>query len=251
MGGFPAWLAWVLLRIRKKFGLPQGSSIKLRPRQAKYPVIARLAGSSDIDVFNQIFFEEEYRCLLDMAAPRVILDLGANVGYSSAYFLSAFPQAKVVAVEPDSTNFEVCGENLASYGARAQVVLGGVWSRCCQLEVARGEYRDGREWTTQVREVNGTALGPTVEAWDIPSLMALAGANPVDLLKIDIERSEIELFGSKAETWLPKVRNICIELHGPDCSEVFFRALEPFDYDLSTSGELTICRNLTLRSALR
>jgi hypothetical protein len=40
------------------------------------------------------------------------------------------------------------------------------------------------------------------------------------------------------------VRNICIELHGPDCREVFLRALETFEYDLEYSGELTICRNL-------
>ena len=66
----------------------------------------------------------------------------------------------------------------------------------------------------------------------------------VDLLKVDIERAELSVFGESAGLWLLKVRNICIELHGKDCEEVFFAALKDFDYELKHFGELTICRNL-------
>jgi hypothetical protein len=80
-------------------------------------------------------------------------------------------------------------------------------------------------------------------------LLSLAGATCIDLLKIDIERSEIEVFNSGASAWLDKVRNICIELHGPDCERAFLNALADFDYDVTASGELTICRNLRRRTA--
>jgi hypothetical protein len=33
-------------------------------------------------------------------------------------------------------------------------------------------------------------------------------------------------------------------LHGPDCKEVFLDALKDFDYDLGSSGELTVSWNL-------
>jgi hypothetical protein len=66
----------------------------------------------------------------------------------------------------------------------------------------------------------------------------------VDLLKVDIERSEIELFAKNTDSWLPRVKNICIELHGPDCEAAFFSALAPYDFEVSHSGELTICRDL-------
>jgi len=56
------------------------------------------------------------------------------------------------------------------------------------------------------------------------------------------------VFGDTARSWLPRVRNICIELHGQDCQEVFFHALKDFDYELGHSGELTVCRNLRLKS---
>ena len=67
------------------------------------------------------------------------------------------------------------------------------------------------------------------------------------ILKVDIERAELSVFGSSARARLPKVRNICIELHGEDREETFFDSLKDFEYELGHSGELTICRNLRSR----
>ena len=72
----------------------------------------------------------------------------------------------------------------------------------------------------------------------------MTGGEQIDILKVDVERSELEIFGDTSSSWLPRVRNICIELHGADCREVFLRALKDFEYDLGVSGELTLCRNL-------
>jgi hypothetical protein len=43
-------------------------------------------GSSDLHVFRQIFVEREYGCLDDLADVRLIIDCGANAGYSSGSF---------------------------------------------------------------------------------------------------------------------------------------------------------------------
>ena len=242
--GWPAALTYSTYRTKVAFGFRQPASLKLKPRRAKYPLIVRLGGSSDMDVFYQIFRFEEYACLRTISSPRFILDLGANAGYSSAYFLSCFPSAMVVAVEPDPDNFELCRKNLAPYGGRAQVILGAVWSKRCQLAFSKETFGIGREWARQVHESESKQNEATVEAWDGPGLLQLGGGKNIDLLKVDIERSELEIFGSNCSSWLPKIRNICIELHGDDCKEVFLRALENFDYKLGTFGELTICRNL-------
>lgn len=53
---------------------------------------------------------------------------------------------------------------------------------------------------------------PIVQAYDINSLIALADSREVDLLKIDIETSEPELFSRNTDAWMPNTRNICIEL---------------------------------------
>ena len=70
----------------------------------------------------------------------------------------------------------------------------------------------------------------------------------VELLKVDIERGEIELFGGPCP-WLEFVlRNIVIELHDEECSEVFHRALSGYSYEEFT-GEPTFCCDLRPRDA--
>lgn len=73
-----------------------------------------------------------------------------------------------------------------------------------------------------------------VEALDVRSLIDMSGIERVDLLKVDIERGELAVFGESAESWIPKVRNICIELHGKDCEEAFFHALRALTMSLVT-----------------
>jgi FkbM family methyltransferase len=242
--GWRAGLTFGAYRAKTALGFPEPSTLQLKPRQTSYPVAARLSGSSDLDVFQQIFVIDEYSCVQDIPAPRLILDLGANVGYSSAYFLSKFPIVNVIAVEPDPSNFEMCRINLSPYGSRAQIVLGAAWSNRSKLVLSRGTFGDGREWASEVREIEENNEVATVEGWDIPSLLNLTKEQQIDLLKVDIEGSEVSIFGPSSSSWLPKVRNICIELHGPQCEKVFFDAMKNFEYDLGHCGELTVCRNL-------
>ena len=72
----------------------------------------------------------------------------------------------------------------------------------------------------------------------------MAGFPHIDLLKVDIERAELAVFSETAQRWLPKIRNLCIELHGPDCEAALFGALSGYNFDLKRDGELTICTNL-------
>jgi FkbM family methyltransferase len=204
--------------------------------------------SSDEHVFDQLFVWREYSLVGDrLADQRVILDLGANVGYASAYFATRYPDARILAVEPDPANYQRCVKNLAPYGNRVRILQGAVWSRCARLALSRGSYGDGREWATQVTEAAAVS-DADVDAWDIPRLIDILQEKSVDLVKIDIEGSEAELFSSNTARWLPRVRNICIELHDERCREIFFRALRDFDYDLVEHLEFTLCTNLRLHA---
>jgi FkbM family methyltransferase len=208
----------------------------------------RTGGSSDRKALHQIFIEEEYEPLA-LVQPAAILDLGANVGYSSAYFLSKYPTARVVAVEPDPQNYALCCRNLSPFRGRATVINGAVWPERTSLVLVRGGFRDGREWATQVRPA-APAEGEVaqVEGYDVATLIGLAGASEIDLLKIDIEGSERALFERDTEKWLPNIRNICVELHDEDSKAVFVRALSRYSYECLLSGELTVCQNLRVSS---
>jgi FkbM family methyltransferase len=239
---------WLLIRVGRKLGIGEPGRWRVRPRQVRHALTARLRGSSDMSVFYQIFVSEEYSILRDLRNVMVVLDLGANVGFSSAYFLSCFPQSRVVAVEPDERNLAVCRTNLMPYGNRVLLLHGAAWERCTRLRLSKGSFADGREWATQVSNPSDGGVGD-VQAWDVGSLIDMAGATKVDLLKVDIERAELAVFGDTAKKWLPRIRNICVELHGPDCEAAFFNALADFDYSLERSGELTICRNLRVKTS--
>ena len=168
----------------------------------------------------------------------MIVDCGANVGYTSAYLLSRFPRARVVAIEPFPANAVLCRRNLAHYGSRATVIEAAVWSHCTRLVL---DYAGGNEWGVRVRAARPGEDGE-IEAIDLASL----GLSRIDILKIDIEGSEADLFARDTDRWLPSVSNIAIELHGAECERRFRTAMAGYRYAESQSGELTICRGITV-----
>ena len=212
---------------------------RLRAKSSRHPLEYR-AGESDLDVFNQIFIDREYDSIREIARGGLIVDCGANVGYSSAWFLSRFPDAHVIAVEPDSGNFSMLRRNLAPFGSSVTAVHGAVWSKECGLAFDEVPYRDGLSWSVRVREfVSGESA--SVHSFDIPSLMQMRNAHRIALLKVDIERAEIEVFGPSSRSWIPLCDTIVIELHDAECERVFFSAIAGEGFSISRAGELTIC----------
>jgi FkbM family methyltransferase len=235
--GFGVLSALRLVRLR-------GLELKVRPRWAAFPLIVRTQ-TSDVEVLRQIFVRREYASLDELNEVRLVIDCGANVGYSSTYFLSRFPNSTLVAVEPDQSNFDVLKRNLAPYGHRATAIRAGVWSSRRGLKLSDETYRDGREWTRQVRE-SGPGESADVDGIDIASLLLMTGFERISLLKMDIEGAEAVVFGANVDPWLDRVDNIVIELHDDSsfgrASDVFHRAIAGRGFATSQSEELTICR---------
>jgi FkbM family methyltransferase len=242
--GWPAAIRLFFCDLQRRAGITRQTELRLK--NISSPLVMRV-GSSDREVLTQIFIQGAYEPI-ELSQPRIIFDLGANVGYSAAYFLSRYPTAKVLAVEPDPNNYAVCCRNLKPFGHRAKVIHGGAWPECTQLQLAVGLYRDGREWATRVVPASDSAIGSVqVNGYDIRTLIGMCDCHGIDLLKIDIEKSELELFSRNTESWLPQVKNLCIELHDSDCEKLFFQALSAYSYDLDHCGELVFCRNLQIR----
>jgi FkbM family methyltransferase len=241
-----AWYRWQRWRERK-LGLTR--PFRLFSQHARHGLWLR-PGTSDLDVFRQIFLHREYSCLDRAANVRLVIDCGANVGYSSAYFLSRFPSCRVIAVEPDEGNFAACRGNLAPYGQRAQLIRSGIWSHAAGLKISEIPYRDGREWAVQVREAAADET-PDLTAVDIGSLLAESGCSSISILKIDIEAAERHVFAHNYRHWLDAVEYLVIELHDRECRDVFFRAIRGLPLAVSQCGELTVCRRMagTLRRA--
>jgi len=229
---------WFARRISRM--VARGRRLPLRTRYARAPLIFR-TGTSDLDVFHQIFVDREYRCLDDVTDATLVIDCGANVGYSAAYFLNRFPLCRLIAVEPERGNFAILGENLRPFGNRGSALQMGVWSRKVGLKISETKFGDGREWAFSLEEAAPNEKSQ-IDGIDIASLLNLSGCDRISILKIDIEGSEKRIFAEGAHDWLERVDTLVIELHGTECHDVFQRAISQYDFELSTCDELTIAR---------
>jgi FkbM family methyltransferase len=225
--------------LRRKSGGARQIIHRLPLKNLEHPLCLR-EGRSDPFFFGQIFLDQEFAPTRGLDISTVI-DLGGNAGLASVWFLNTFPRAKIITIEANPDNYPSLEANLHPYGDRAIVVKGGVWWRRTPLALIRG--RDVGD--ASVREaVPGDSPSGLMEGWDIPAMMDHAGFEHVDLLKIDIEGAEVDLLLKNAERWLPLIRNLSVELHGPECEAALERALAPYTYQRQVLGELIFCFHL-------
>lgn len=162
--------------------------------------------SSDLSVFETVFFKREFDLHFPVE-PRLIIDGGANVGYSTAYFANRYPKAKVIAVEPSHDNAMMLRENCQSY-KNVEVVEGGLWSESGHLRISNPT---DLAWAFQC-EMAPADAPDAFPAFSVDTLLDRSGFERCDLLKLDIEGAEEQLF-SAPEKWLDRVDTILVEIH--------------------------------------
>lgn len=205
-------------------------------------------GSSDISVFNGIFRWHEYGWDLERE-PRTIVDGGAYTGLSAIFFTMRYPGVRVIAVEASESNFNLLVRNTAAF-PNIEPVHAALWSKTGSLVLT--DPGTGL-WGLQVRDAGaaeGTPAGSagtpldSVRAITIPDILRDYQLGSIDLLKVDIEGAEKELFTAPA-SWLGQVDAICIELHDwfkAGCSRTFFTAVEDFSVEKWRGENVLVAR---------
>ncbi len=209
-------------------------TIHITPNGFKYPIFLR-NDTSDIPTFEQVFLNQEYEFDYAKLAVKNIVDCGANIGLSAVFFNQKFPDANIIAIEPAQSNFEMMQKNTVGY-PNIHCHKAGIWNRDAILEIVAEEVD---HWGYKTREVS-TENENTIKAIGIESLMKTHNMSQIDILKIDIEGSEYELFQQNTEKWLPKTNAIVIELHDnlkPNATKTFFNAIQPYNYKMFGKGE--------------
>lgn len=161
-------------------------------------------------------------------APRLIVDAGANVGYVSVYYANQYPEADIVALEPDLGNFAAAERNCAPY-PRVQLLHAALWPRDTALHIVDPNIKS---WMFQVHEASD---GETeiVEGISIPTLLRRSGHERIDILKLDIEGSEEPLFASPdCQDWMPSVDVIVVETHGEASERAVSEAMREASFTL-------------------
>lgn len=217
--------------------------LKYEILKEKYKLIIR-EGTSDKSVFYQIFVDENYDYQYTNE-PKIILDIGANVGYTSVYYAQKFPNAQIYCLEPDIDNFRVLQKNVSRY-PNIKACNGALYDKDMYLYI----YDPGLgEWGFQVSETPSNT-SKKVSSYSFESLLKLWNIQNqnIDILKLDIEGSEKEVFEANTD-FLNKVKVLFIETHDrfrAGTSQVLFNVMKDKDFILNVKGENLIFENKNL-----
>ena len=151
-----------------------------------------------------------------------VVDLGAHIGLTTLYFAQYFPMARFVCVEPNPANVEILKRNILWLGERVRVIEGAISNHSGE------ENFDDSGWSWGGHLSGSKQLGRMVRCYTMEEIIETSGLDKIDILKVDIEGAEQQLFGSENK-WLRKIRMIIIELHGT-------YSMEQFDKDMTSMG---------------
>ena len=188
----------------------------------------------DFATFEEVILREDYNLTINFN-PSTIIDGGANIGLTSVFFANKYPQADIVAVEPEEGNFEMLKKNTKNYGG-INLIRSGIWSHSAILSVI-DEGKGNNSFT--VTEVL-SARADSINAISIYEIMQERSWDTIDILKLDIEGAEKNVFESDYEQWLPKVKVLIVELHDrmrSGCSEAVFKAVSQYNFSNGIKGE--------------
>jgi FkbM family methyltransferase len=169
----------------------------------------------DAEIVREIFFEQPYTRHLRLPPDPVVVDVGGYIGDFALYAVKYLGAEHVVAYEPTYENFAMLEHNIArnGYGDRITAVNEAVG--------------DSDEIVLNVEKLDGDEVHvspywyPEAEQRTLPSvtleeLFDTHGLDSVDLLKVDCEGGEYDIFPSTPDAVLDRVENIAFEYHEID-----------------------------------
>ncbi len=164
-----------------------------------------------------------------------IIDGGANIGIFSRMVTQINPKIKIIAVELEKTNYELLTRNVAGKN-NIMPLMGGIWNANEPLAI-EGHIEGNEAGFAAKRAVgkNSEAQGYTID-----QIMNENGMDYIDILKLDIEGSEIEVFDDSSEKWIDKTKVIIIELHDRyrmGCSVAVYSRMEAHGFRCTQYGE--------------
>lgn len=202
----------------------------LRIKGLKAPIKLRPKGSSDKIAFYKVILDKDYDIQLPFT-PQYIIDAGANIGLVSVFFANRYPEAKIIAIEPEKNNFEVLLENIRPYPQITGLNM-ALWHHPSWVRI-----RDGAPGTMSftVEECDENNPG-AIYATSLEEVMFQHGFNRIDLLKMDIEGSERDILTNNYDSWLSRTNAYIVELHDDlqeGCSSAFLNAITQYSFRIA------------------
>lgn len=195
-------------------------------------------GTSDVNSFEQIFRQGQYDLPLDFE-PQYIVDGGAYIGLATVFFKMRWPNSVIKWIEPNPVSAQLLRWNTAGLsGVRG--MRRAIWSHSSFINLVHMNS----PWCCKTRECEssdpGAMLSMTVE--DVfNSDRELGSYFPrIDLLKLDVEGAEEQIFSASDLSWLNRTRAIMVECHTRAALRSFLDAVEPRGFKTEGFGEIQL-----------
>lgn len=184
---------WLQLAARRPVPIPA-----LRLLVHGLTTTVRVSDESDFFGSYEVLSTSDYE--IDIEDVRRVLDLGANVGFASMLFAERYPGAQIVAVEAAPDTFARLHFNMATLSS----------VRALHLAIGTdGPIRIDLGAPSAERQTSD--CGVEVTSKTLTQLLDDLGWAHVDLMKIDVEGAELEVFADPA---MSRVRAVVGEIHG-------------------------------------
>lgn len=192
-------------------------------------------------LYEELFIERNYDLALGSERP-VIIDCGSNIGMSVLFFKDQYPQARIIAFEPDPENFSLLQSMVAGNFPDVTTYNMALAGEPGRMQLYSSSDRQGGMTMKSLykERLEDTALpSESVEVVRLSEYLD----RPVDLLKMDVEGAEISVIQDLIVTGtIQQVKNMIVEFHdmrqeGRQTLSEFLGMLEHQGFLLKLSAE--------------
>ncbi len=186
--------------VRQTVCIVQGRRLRLTLRQS----------SGDIFTLHEVIGRKSYAFPAErLGVINTIVDLGANIGLTSLFFAAMSPTARLVCVEPEPGNFKLLRQNCDQNKFHWTCLNCAIGPATMSARLLVDRYANRHRVTTQ-----GLPREPAIEVQvlSMEDILKNCDVDTIDLLKVDIEGGEEELF-ENSSSWIDRVRFIIAEFH--------------------------------------
>lgn len=160
-------------------------------------------GRAFYDTYQEIFEQDIYKFQALNNTP-LIIDCGANIGLSLLFFGKEFPEAKIIAFEPDNSVLPYLKKNIEESGlTQVELHEKAVWDVVTELQFFTDKGMGGR-----VESAYKDQEAVTIKTVRLSDFLQ----EPVAMLKIDIEGAEYRVLKDCADV-LHNVSCLFVEYH--------------------------------------
>lgn len=220
-----------------------GRSAILRSNDSDLFVVTQTHGNKEYDIgIHSKGLREVGKSWQSAGFTPIIIDAGANVGYSSLYFAEMYPEAIVIALEPHPATFGILQRNCAEH-PRIIAVQAALWIDDNGVSI-EAEKQDSWSHSVASSKTNDIA------SYTVDSVRALVPNSRTLILKMDIEGAEREACIPSSET-LKTCPCIIVEPHdfmlpGTACLSPLFAQIAERQMDTFILGENLVFLSSTL-----